>query len=270
MYNQAFYHINIILTYLFIFIIYKINLNMYTVNTKIITLSLVANLLGISFSYILNAITDNEEDLINNQEKKLDFHTKRKIIIYLIFSVFAIFILYSFIYIIKKDISVFFFPSILLLFSLLYSYPKKFKLKRRLLVKNIAPAMCWYFSMFIAFFLSTEAIDSIFLLKIFSPVFILIVIFGIIWDLPDIKGDSQLKIKTLPVIFGFNKIKISLITLLSVYFIYTQSIPNKLISLMTLIFLINIKMHHGKKIYFYFLLAVNTFLFTLILIKYLN
>jgi 4-hydroxybenzoate polyprenyltransferase len=211
----------------------------------------VANTLGVTGVYLLNKITDEEEDLHNGHTTSA-LNTKL-ILVYLS----LIFILATTLYGLPQKENLKLYGFILFAGGTLYSFPKKYRLKNIFLLKNIIPAFCWYFSLCVLIFASTKTLPMLFIMQVLIPLFILEFIFEIIWDLPDTRGDSLAGIQTLPVVIGFQYTQIFLATLISGYFFYTDSVPNKLFCLFIFIFILLVKKEMKKYIYHYFLFALT-------------
>lgn len=211
----------------------------------------VANIFGVIGIYTINKITDIEEDQKNEQ----DTSRLNKLHIYTL-SLF-LFIIAGILYNIPNKHLLNIYGYLLLMLGILYSYPKRYRLKKIFLIKNIIPSFCWYFSLSVLFFASTEVISFFYILKIMSPLFIMALLFEVIWDLPDHKGDSHTEIKTLPTVFGFNTTKYTLIFLILSYLFITNSLANKIFCLLLIIFLLIVNEKSKKLSYHYFLLTLT-------------
>lgn len=169
---------------------------------------IISNTLLLCAAYLINKASDTEEDTLNNEKN----HFKNSTFIYSSMLCYVA----SFIGICTyADRNIIPYYMIIYAISILYSYPKKIRLKNIFLIKNIAPALCWYlsFSLLVFSFLQKDSLLTI--LNFLIPYLFFFTLIEIIWDIPDVQGDSRTGIKTLPVIIGVKKTKIIIGTLLA-------------------------------------------------------
>ncbi|CAG1004822.1 hypothetical protein METP3_03652 [Methanosarcinales archaeon] len=179
--------------------------NTYNINIIILTFLITFSVYG------LNKLTDLKEDVINNPDRA---KTIKKIEIIFKFTVTLAFI-FSMVLGFRIDIltlPVIIFPLAL---GILYSvkFSKNFpRLKDITGVKNITIALSWaVVSTFLPVIYSSEK-KSILIILIFYLFSIKSLINSILFDIRDIKGDRENKIRTIPVFLGKDKtIKLLLI-----------------------------------------------------------
>lgn len=256
------YNVFIFLIYINISILYLNKITNLNTNTRDALLILVANIFLIIGTYTLNKISDEKEDIFNGYgELKV---SSRKNIALTILS-FLFFLSSLILYLIPKVEHLILFWFILFSLGVLYSYPRKYRLKNIFLIKNITSAFCWFFSIIILLLVSINGLNIIKLMYSLSSIFLLVLIIEIIWDLPDINGDKEAKINTLPAIFGFKKAKIIILILLTLMFLFFSTFLNKILCLFLFIFVLNVTQNTHKKTYHYliFLMTLIIFLFIL-------
>lgn len=255
-----FYNIDVVLMYISLSLIFLHRATGFNINIWEAFFIFLANALGVTGIYLLNKITDHEEDFLNGHKVK-NYNNK---IIYVLLSL--LFLTATSLYFVSVKENILIYGLILFTFGTLYSFPKRYRLKKIFLMKNFIPAFCWFFSLSVLIFASTDNLSIINIMKMMIPLFILEFFFEIIWDLPDRKGDKLAGVQTLPVVLGFEYTQAFLAVLISSYFFYTDSIPNKLFCLFILVFIFLVKQETKKYIYHYFLLiltlAVNIIYFS--------
>lgn len=227
---------------------------------------LIANILLIIGTYTLNKLSDTKEDSVNysthydnNNYYYHEDSQQKNILLLLCFMFFTI----SFIlYLSTNNIQITTYWLLMFTLSIVYSYPKKYRLKKKFLLKNITSAFSWFFSISVLLSVSnnTLLINS---MKIALPIFFLVLIVEILWDMPDILGDKREEIKTLPVVLGFKITKIIISFLLVFFFLFTDSSLNKTICLILFIFTLHVSEKTKKSVYHYLI-------FFLTIILYLN
>ncbi len=246
-----FYNVDVFLMYIAISIVFLHQVTRFHINMQNFILIFIANILGVTAVYTLNKVTDKEEDRLNGHTL---FHLNTTYI-YPLIGIF--FLCATGLYLLSEKPYFIFYGFVLFLLSVLYSFPKKYRLKNIFLIKNIVPALCWFFSLSLLIYGSTTDLSLTYIMGILTPLLVLEFIFEIIWDFPDYEGDKASNIKTLPVVIGFLYTKILLVTLITLYFFSTDAIPNKVMCLLFFIFILFISPETKKNVYHYFLSGIT-------------
>ncbi len=261
--NKLITFLNLLFKYnIFIFLVY-INISLlFLYKTSTVNLNglkiLLANIFLIISTYILNKISDEEEDKKNNYY----FQIKHKQIIFI--SV-TFYILSFLIYLKEQNKVLLIFWILFFLLSIFYSFPKTYRLKKIFLIKNLIPSFCWFFSITIII-LNQNNLSLIESIKITYPIFFLSLLIEILWDMPDIQGDKKENIKTIPVYLGFRNTKILLFLFILLIFFYINTPLIKLICLLLLLFIINISKSTKKITYHCFIFILTIIISTSYLI----
>lgn len=256
------YYLDIFLFYIFMctFLIKKIPHFFFQnrINYHDAYIILIANTSLLIATYALNKISDSKEDRINNTHS-LEMNRENIAIIALLYIVS--FLLYLF----QKNTIFLLYWLILFALSFFYSFPKKYRLKKIFLIKNIIPSFSWYFSLCIMFFSCFNNLYMSKIMYLLLPLLLLFFIFEILWDLPDTQGDKQENINTFPVFFGFNTTKKIILILIIIAFLFENTIFNKIICLILFIFTLHISKNTKKEIFHMFILLITLFLGILLL-----
>ncbi len=253
--------LDIVFMYLSFSLILLHKITHFNLNVLNFSAVILANVLGVIGIYIINTVSDRKEDLLN-AIPVLPYSTKSLYLITLLFFGAA-----GLLYLIPQKITLIPIGIFLTILGILYSFPRQYRLKNIFIVKNILPAFCWYLSFATIIIASTETLSLITILKILLPSFFLVLIFEIIWDIPDEQGDKVSNIKTLPTVLGQKITKGILIGILSFFFLITDSLQNKIACIVFILFIINVKEEAPKFTYHLFLTiltiaVVVTYVFT--------
>ncbi|MCX8158198.1 MAG: UbiA family prenyltransferase [Candidatus Diapherotrites archaeon] len=159
--------------------------------------------------YLLNRITDKEEDLINKPERKNIIETYNKTIICVIVITYLLAILLA----LRTNINLFFLLLIILFIGIIYSVKitklKKiigyYRLKQIFLIKNITIAIDWALATAIIPVLYYNLPINIQSIVLATFLFIRSNINTIVFDIPDVEGDRKHKVMTIPVKLGVEK-----------------------------------------------------------------
>jgi 4-hydroxybenzoate polyprenyltransferase len=254
-------NIDVFLVYLLInlFFLTKIWSEYGTLQIPESSLFILANTLILSATYLLNKVSDQEEDLLNQNQ----IHLNKNFTLSFYFLSFGF---ATIVYLLlNKEFIYFLIP--LLFFSFFYSYPIKFKLKRIFLLKNILPAFSWYLTLILLIKLNVPelAYNKLFINSL--ALFVIFFIFEIFWDLPDRLGDRKVRVYTLPSVLGFRLSKMLLLVFLPALLIYTNSFPTKLLFLIMILFVANADETTPKKNYHLVVVFFALFFFLLSLIN---
>lgn len=246
-----YYNLDVFLMYFIVSIIFIHRTTGFHINFYNFCVILTANMLGVMGIYIINKISDKGEDSANGniiEQVKNNY----------LFTIAGFFFLVAgFLYLVPKKPIVIVCGIVLFLLGTLYSFPKKYRLKKVFLIKNLIPAFCWFLSLSVLIFASTDHMTLIQIMKLLSPLLFLEFIFEIIWDLPDTKGDRVSDIKTLPVVIGFVQTKILLGILAFTYLVISPSVAAKVTCLLFIIFILLITEEAKKRTYRYFLFTLT-------------
>ncbi len=247
-----FYNADVFLMYTLISSVYLYKITEFGVDWGYLSIILGANILAVIGVYLLNKITDEEEDSANGVVGKM---RKR-----LVFSVITIFFIAAFLlYTIPKKENLLWYGFLLFLLGVWYSFPRRYRLKNIFLVKNIVPAFCWFFSLAILIFSSTDSLSMGQIVSFLWLFGVLVFVFEILWDIPDRKGDRDAGILTLPVILGTGVTKILLGGCLIIIIFLTDSLPIRSVAFLLLGFVIFVADEYGKRQYRYFLFFLSAF-----------
>ncbi len=246
-----FYNIDVVLMYAAVSLVFLHKITAFHIDIQIACFIFIANIFGVLGIYLLNKITDKEEDRLNgHQTITLNNRKIYRVLLLLFIGATCLYFATG-----KEYIT--FYGLLLFILGSAYSFPKKYRLKNIFLIKNIVPAFCWYFSLSVFIFACTKNLPILYIMQLMIPLFVLEFIFEIIWDLPDKDGDKLAHIQTLPAVLGFVYTQTILAILICLYFFYTNSIQNKLFCLCIFIFLLFIKKETRKYIYHYFLFILT-------------
>ena len=214
----------------------------------------IANILTLVLAYMLNNLTDQNEDSVNGT--LLKSHNKDYTI-----KTCVLFLIPLFMYMVPGKLFIFLLGFLLICLSILYSFPPQIRLKRFFILKNIVPAFCWFLSLVLI--ISSNA-KQMFPLEVVLPLYHLFMIFFIIeviWDIPDKNGDKLAHIKTLPTVFGNKRTKIILVTCLFILTVLSSTTRNTILYLAILIFVLclpkNINKDFLQKYLYLFCLLVT-------------
>ena len=211
---------------------------------------IVANLLLISSIYLLNKVSDQKEDQENSvQIKKINTDLILK---YYGFANLISFILYFYL-----GNKLLLFWLVFFFIGLFYSYPRRFRLKNIFLVKNLVASFSWYLSICLLVKINIPVLS---MYDIFLDNIILwfsLILFEVLWDLPDRFGDKVHGIKTLPVVFGFEKTKLFLIAVNILIIPFIETNMSKALILIIIFFLFFIKEDTRKSNYHLIILVIS-------------
>lgn len=197
--------------------------------------------------YVFNKATDKKEDHLNNRPSAHYSDVQIYVVSGLCFlSSFLLYLVPS-----RHEIVLYWF--LFLFLGVWYSFPKKFRLKNFFLVKNIIPAVCWLLSVSILIFSATKSLSITEIILLLIPLFFLVFVFEILWDMPDWEGDRAAGVCTLPVYIGFFYTKITLEILLLGLFIVSNTITSKIASVVLFIFVLWVTKYTQKHTYHVFL-----------------
>lgn len=215
-------NIDIFIVYFFLNFYFIINIfSKYKyINLYINVFIILANTLMLMSIYLLNKISDKKEDVVNNTNINLN---NKKIISFYLFS-----FLFSFFVYINIDAYLVYFWLFFLFFGFFYSFPKKYRLKSFFLIKNLIPAVSWYLSFVILFKINDVALSFAYLFSNLYYLLLFFIIFEIFWDIPDMEGDRIANIKTIPTFFGFERTKIFLYFLISLFILVVPYLHTKI------------------------------------------
>ena len=205
----------------------------------------VANILYIVSVYTLNKVSDTPEDSLN----RISGHTFNNHTIHKLSLLF--FLVSLLLYLIPGKIEFLLSGCLLWLLGLLYSFPKKYRLKNVFIIKNLTPAFCWFFSLCLIIYSGNLGLRITDIMKLLSPMLFLFFTFEIIWDMPDCSGDKAHGIRTLPGVIGFNATRYVLCGLLGIIFLLTSSPLNMIICLLLASFVITVAEKTEKIMYHY-------------------
>lgn len=240
------YNFDIFLVYVLINFFFLYNFNNINPDSYLLIL---ANTLLISSIYLLNKKSDKDEDVLNNSN--VSGNLQNKILQYYISANVLSFLLYI---ILNWKLLPFWF--IFFTLGLLYSYPKKYKLKRFFILKNLMPAFCWYLSFCLLISLNSTH-DLLQIFKSSISTFYILFLFEILWDMPDRIGDKITGTKTFPVVLGFDNTRKALFILNLVALIISPIIISKIVSLLILAFLLFINEDTQKNVYHFLILFIS-------------
>jgi 4-hydroxybenzoate polyprenyltransferase len=214
----------------------------------------IGNFFLILGAYTFNKITDVIEDVANNNTTD---KSKLKLATIYLLSFFFSFVAY----LLPQDNFILIPYASMLLFSIIYSYPPKYRLKQYFIIKNIVPASCWTIALATFMYTAIGTIDFLKVVLLCIPFFLSCVLIEILWDMPDIQGDRLAGTKTLPSVIGFSKTKY-FIAALMVFVFFLSSIAGKIVSLTCLLFLIFVT-EKTEKIFYNYLLVVMSIILLL-------
>lgn len=242
-YNLDVFMVYFLMCFYALFLIFKNEVLTYSfyANHLYIFLFILSNTLLLSSIYLLNKISDKVEDILNNTQVS----AKRK-------NIFFIYLILSFVsllgYVLSAPSFVFFY---LTFFSLgfFYSFPVKYKLKQYLILKNIIPSFCWFLSIMLIVKFQFPQMEILQICKEHISLFFAIFLFGIIWDLPDAKGDELAGISTIPVVLGFKNTKLLLIISNTLLIFFLKSFKSIVMVILLLAFLTLMKQKTKKSTY---------------------
>ena len=247
------YSLDVLCMYIAVSVVYLHRITNFVITVENVIYIFVANSLGVFGIYLLNKLTDTQEDNFNGHSRYS--LKKNNLTTYIILG--CLFSISTLLYLATNKSDVIFYGILLFIVSTLYSFPKRYRLKKIFLVKNFIPAFCWSFSLAVMILAGTNNLSMIFIMKALMSLFILEFIFEIIWDIPDRKGDALAGIKTIPNTLSFLEVQLLLVGILSSFFFYTNSIPNKIVCLLFCLFIILISEKTKKKTYHYFLFSLT-------------
>lgn len=211
---------------------------------------LLANIFFITAAYTLNKVADHAEDFINEQTRV----RLNKNGIYILSALFLV--LGTFFYTTVGGLPFFGYGLLITMLSLWYSFPKHARLKNLLIIKNLTPSFCWFFSLCILFYAGGVHLNLPEVILGLSPLLILFFTFEIIWDMPDHAGDRLLGVKTLPVVIGFRYTRFVVCLLLAVVFLLVSSRLNKIMAFVLLLYILFVPETARKLSYHYFLVSL--------------
>lgn len=246
------YNISVFLMYIALLAIYITKIP-YQADTKNLLLFVIANTAGIAIIYLYNKITDTKEDTvlgITISEKN------RKILWILIGLLFA---LSSSIYISLISPIVVISGALMFILGALYSGVFGMRAKKYFIVKNITPPTLWYIS-FVVFGYVVYSLNLPLLLYIFYPVFFLSLMFEIIWDMPDMESDRHTGTKTLPVVIGFEKTRIVVLSYIGLLIYFIPKLEIKLFLLGLSIIVLYVQKTTKKHTYHIYLVCLAALL----------
>lgn len=172
---------------------------------------MVSFLIGISYIYIINKFFDKNEDVISQPEHAI-VPSKKWFILVVVGGLVPLFFVSQPIYYLTY-----------IVLGTLYSMPvyKHIRIKNIFLLKNIWSALFVWTLPFYVLDLDIGQHD----VNGYITLFIFVVVIELLWDLRDIEGDRKQKVRTFPVVFGWNKTKLLMILLvLTNFFVFSSSL----------------------------------------------
>lgn len=245
-----------LLLYVDVFVMYVcINL-ILTVKFKLVPMRaypiVLANILFVMAAYSLNKIADHAEDSFND-DKHLSINKNAVFIATALLVTLGVFF-----YATVGGISFVLYGLLIALLSIWYSFPKNARLKNYLIIKNLTPAFCWYFSICILFYAGGVFLTFPQVLYYLSPFLLLFFAFEVIWDLPDREGDMHSGVKTLPIAIGLRYTRLIICAFLAIVFLLAVSRLNKIMCFALLLFILFVPEKSRKITYHYFLCLLAT------------
>ena len=209
-----------------------------------------ANLFLLSSIYLLNKVSDIKEDLKNQTDIKNEY-AETIIKYYWAANLFS-FVIYFYI---GKGFLIYWLAFFVL--GLFYSYPRSFRLKNLPLLKNLIPSFCWYLSICLLIIVNTKSPDILAVLIENISIWFSLILFEILWDLPDREGDRLSGVKTIPVLIGFKNTKTLLIIMNVLLLVFLASYKAKSIVFVILLFLLSINKDTPKRYYHLIIFAAS-------------
>jgi 4-hydroxybenzoate polyprenyltransferase len=226
------YNLDVVLIYVIVSLFYLQRIGFSNPQIKDALILLGANTSGVLLIYLHNKIYDKKEDEINQSSYKEEHFTLIQSLIVLLFFYSAIS------YLFLNNFLLYISGITLFLLGISYSHPTLGRLKKRFILKNLIPALCWSLSFFAMIHIGFPTIPPLEIIKIIFPIFIFTFLFEILWDIPDRKGDLLSGVQTLPVVVGLRSTKLILLFSLAIFFFLIENKIHQLISFYLGLFII--------------------------------
>lgn len=252
------WNIDVLLMYVVVSVVYIQKITHWHLHFWLFLTIALANVFGVFGVYMLNRLTDDEEDIVNERRTSKSSSWYGYSASFLFLAVACL--LYG---VVGGAGQLWLYGLILASLGTLYSFPKKYRLKSLPLIKNIVPAFCWTLSLAVLIAVGGSERTPFQIFLDISPLFFLAFAFEIFWDIPDVRGDSAARVRTLPVLIGVSATKWMLVLFLAAIFFLVDSLPAQVCALFLVSVLLLVS-RHTKTIYH---LVLTLFVFVVIVVN---
>ena len=187
------YRLHVVAAYLILLLVQIQNFN-HAVSTA--TLTVLGSFSSLLFgTYLINKYFDYDEDIVSQPNEA---RRSQKL---LLASLGLIFAPAQILFLLAIDpIPYLFFVPIAVLYCIPFG---GVKLKSILFLKNIYAAGSWWLSaIFIIVFYTTYTGTPVTAALAMLPIFLIVMVFELLWDIRDMRGDAMVGTQTVPVVFG--------------------------------------------------------------------